>query len=130
EVEQTAANALAKLSVDETVSVGPSGDFATINDALQYLSAKYPLYKKSGYTAKIILLSGFSVKEQVLVSGIDLRWITISSEDEEVQVLSNFLTTRFGQENRYPLFGAKNGAFLPIIDALFNMQTDGDSTPR
>ena len=56
-----------------TVTVGNNGDFSTINDALNYLTTKYPAYKSGGNVkATIKLLSGFAMSEQVLVRGLNL----------------------------------------------------------
>ena len=66
-----------------TVNVGAGQTYTTINQALEYLSGFYPMYKQSGITATINLKAGFVMNEQVLVSGIDLGWITIVGEDAE-----------------------------------------------
>jgi len=116
-----------KRSADITVTVGSGGDYSTINDALAALSAYYPLYVSGGFTAEISLLTGFEMAEQVLVSGIDLSWITITSVDAEVTITRSALTTAF--EGRYPVFGARRGK-LPVISALFNMDTSGTGTDR
>lgn len=110
------------------VTVGSGGDFSTINQALEYLSHYYPLYIKGGFTAEIKLLSGFVMEEQVLVNGIDLLWITITSEAEEVIINRSSLTTEV--ENLYPAFYGTNKAKLPIIGVLFNMNSSGDATSK
>lgn len=114
-------------SADITVTVGSGGDYSTINDALAALSAYYPIYVSGGFTATISLLTGFKMAEQVLVSGIDLSWITITSVDAEVAIDRSALTTIF--DNAYPAFGVKNGC-LPVISALFDMDTSGTATSR
>ena len=68
------------LRMNATVTVGPGGDYSTINDALEYLSEKYyPIYRKFGTVATIELLEGFYMQEQVLVNDTDLGWIHIIS---------------------------------------------------
>ena len=114
-------------SADITVTVGSGGDYSTINDALAALSAYYPLYVSGGFTAKISLLSGFVMAEQVLVSGIDLSWITITSVDAEVTITRSALTVSFG--STYPAFGVIRGR-LPVIGALFSMDSSGTATNR
>lgn len=113
-----------KISADLTVTVGGGGDYATINEALEYLSTHYPTYKESGFTAEIRLLTGFTMAEQVLVEGIDLGWITITADDAVVSIDDTALTTAFGYPEGwwdfYPAFGVRNGA-LPVIGALFEM---------
>ncbi len=76
-------DAVTALSTNITVNVGAGQTYTTINQALEYLSGFYPMYKKSGFTATINLKAGFVMAEQVLVSGIDLGWITIVGEDAE-----------------------------------------------
>jgi hypothetical protein len=112
---------------DITVTVGSGGDYSTINDALAALSAYYPLYVSGGFTAEISLLSGFVMAEQVIVSGIDLSWITITSVDAEVMITRSALTTDL--YGRYPVFGVSRGR-LPVIGALFSMDTSGEVTHR
>jgi hypothetical protein len=63
------------------VTVGPSSeaDFATINDALTFLSKHVPVYETGVKRATIELETGFIMQEQVLVTDQDLGWITIRS---------------------------------------------------
>lgn len=110
-----------------TVTVGSGGDYETINDALAALSAYYPLYVSGGFTAEISLLTGFEMAEQVLVSGIDLSWITITAVDASTTITRSALTVSFG--GTYPAFGVIGGR-LPIIGALFSMDTSGTATDR
>lgn len=118
------------INTDITVTVGAGGDYATINDALAYLSQYYPLYVKSGFTAEIKLLSGFVMAEQVLVRSIDLAWITITSEDAEVVIDRSALTENMGAVvGSYPAFGVTCGAG-PSIGALFVMDTRGPGLYR
>lgn len=119
------------ISADITVTVGSGGDYPTINAALEALSRKYPLYKKSGHTVEVKLLSGFVMQEQVFVVGLDLGWITITSEAAEVTISREALTeiepsgrTVGHQWGGRPAFSVFNGT-LPVIDVLFNMDTSG-----
>ena len=114
-----------KKGTDITVTVGSGGDYSTINDALAALSAYYPLYVSGGFTAEISLLSGFVMAEQVIVSGIDLSWITITSVDAEVVIAKSALATAVGEI--YPAFCVDRGA-LPAIGALFSMDTSGTAS--
>lgn len=111
------------ISSSITVTVGSGGNYATINDALNYASRYYPLYVKSGIAVTIRLLSGFVMTEQIIVNGIDLGWITISSNDATVTINRASLTTSLA--SYYPAFGATNGGTLPIINTLFVMNTTG-----
>jgi hypothetical protein len=105
----------------ETVYVGTGEKFTTINSALKYLSTKYPMYKSGGIIATIILRSGFIMKEQVIVNGVDLGWITIESEDATVTVDKTYITTALFDIP--PTFGAIQNATLPTIGALFKYAT-------
>jgi hypothetical protein len=104
-------------STNITVDVGAGQTYTTINQALEYLSGFYPMYKQSGITATINLKAGFVMAEQVLVSGIDLGWITIIGDDTETTIDHTALTTAF--EGQYPAFGVNRGGTLPVIGQMF-----------
>ena len=110
-------------STNITVNVGAGQTYTTINQALEYLSGFYPMYKKSGVTATINLKAGFVMAEQVLVSGIDLGWITIAGEDAETIITHTALTTAFNGTN-YPAFGVNKGGTSPIIGQLFRFNVE------
>ena len=112
-----------KKSTDITVNVGTGQTYTTINQALEYLSGFYPMYKKSGVIATINLKAGFVMTEQVLVSGIDLGWITIVGEDAETIITHTALTTAFNGTN-YPVFGVDKSGTSPIIGQLFSFNVE------
>ena len=116
--------------VPVTISVGPTGHYATINEALEYATRTYyPVYLRGDQPRVVInLLSDFVMAEQVLVNGLDLAWITITGDSAETIIQRSALTTYFG--TGYPAFGAINGGFLPIISQLFNMDTSGTKDDR
>ena len=119
----TSDNTTAKLnSTNITVNVGAGQTYTTINQALEYLSGFYPMYKQSGVTATINLKAGFVMEEQVLVSGIDLGWITIVGEDAETIITHTVLTTKFNGD--YPVFGVDKGGTSPIIGQLFRFNVE------
>ena len=109
-------------STNITVNVGVGQTYTTINQALEYLSGFYPMYKKSGITATINLKAGFVMAEQVLVSGIDLGWITIVGEDAETIITHTALTTAFN--GSYPAFGVDKGGTSPVIGQLFRFNVE------
>src|SRR5690554_165190 len=117
------------LEADTVVTVGSNGDFGTISMALTMFTRTFPYYVQNGLKAEIRLLSGFVMEEQVLIKGLDMGWITITSEDAEVMVNRSALTTPF-TGNVYPLFGAEENAVLPVIDVLFNMDNSGTASGR
>ena len=112
-----------KQDANITVNVGAGQTYTTINQALEYLSGFYPMYKKSGVTATINLKAGFIMAEQVLVSGIDLGWITIVGEDAETIITHTALTTAFGGDN-YPAFGVDKSGTSPVIGQLFRFNVE------
>ena len=109
-------------STNITVNVGAGQTYTTINQALEYLSGFYPMYKKSGVTATINLKAGFIMAEQVLVSGIDLGWITIVGENAETIITHTALTTSFN--TAYPVFGVDKGGASPVIGQLFRFNVE------
>ena len=111
-----------KQETNITVNVGAGQTYTTINQALEYLSGFYPIYKKSGVTATINLKAGFVMAEQVLVSGIDLGWITIVGEDAETIITHTALTTAFN--GHYPAFGVDKGGTSPVIGQLFRFNVE------
>ncbi len=110
-------------STNITVNVGAGQTYTTINQALEYLSGFYPMYKKSGVTATINLKAGFVMAEQVLVSGIDLGWITIVGEDAETIITHTALITAFNGTH-YPAFGVDKGGTSPVIGQLFRFNVE------
>jgi hypothetical protein len=114
-----------ELASDITVTVGSGGQFTTINAALAYLvQTYYPVYLSTGSVpqATISLVPGFVMAEQVLITGLDLSWITITGVDAETMITRSALTRPFG--GRYPAFSAVRGT-LPVIGQLFNMDASG-----
>jgi hypothetical protein len=105
------------MTSDITVTVGSGGDFGTINDAINYLVNNFlpPCYRTNSGTpkAKIRILSGTTIAENIVVDGLDLSWITIESVDNTVTVNSTALSGTF-------IVGS-NGARLPKINVFFNM---------
>lgn len=146
--DKFAAGYIKTIDSDVVITVGPSGDYNSINEALEHASLYYPRYKKEGLMVEIRLLSGFVMKEQVLIENIDLGYIIITSEDDEVTISRQHLTKHFAEqpsnltdETNYqdpdevhvfnvPAFGANNNATLPIINVLFNMDDTGDYEGR
>ncbi len=120
----------APITDNITVTVGSGGQFSTINAALAYLTARYPIYKSGGgITATVQLLTGFVMAEQVIVSGIDLGWVTITSVDATVSITRSALTIATSDLS-CPAFSVLKGGTLPIIGALFSMDTSGSSANR
>jgi hypothetical protein len=111
------------LTSNLTVTVGSTGDFPTINSALDYLQYFKPL---DGVNATITLKAGFVMAEQVFVIRQDLGWITIQGEDAQTTIRRSALTNVPEGTTSRPAFYANNGC-LPTIKQLFNMDTTGVS---
>ena len=108
---------------DEVVTVGTGGHFATINEALAALSVRHMRYAEGGRTVEIRLLSGFVMAERVYVRGVDLSWITITSEDAEVTVRRSAIPA---SADNCAFLAADHGT-LPIIGTIFVMDDSGTS---
>jgi|GEM_PF-2606744 len=122
---------LMRLKAASLVTVGPTGDFPTINDALTALSERRPAYVQGGFTTELRLQAGFVMREQVKVRSVNLSWITITSIDAEVQIDRSYLTQPSGfAEAFYPAFAAFDGGYLPTIGVLFTMMATGTATGR
>jgi hypothetical protein len=114
-----------RMTGDITVTVGSGGDFSTINDALSYLVNNFfpGYYPNTRATkAKIRILSGTTINEQILIDGIDLSWITIESDDSTVPVNTNNFVR--APDLIRPFILGVNGARIPIINVLFNITTN------
>ncbi|MEC0304950.1 right-handed parallel beta-helix repeat-containing protein [Terribacillus saccharophilus] len=106
---------------ENKILVGPTGDFPTINMAIDNL-------KKQGIVtdrSKVIieLQQDFIMKEQVHVDSTDLGWITITSIKSPV-LIDRKSITKVLIESRKPAFYGSNGAVLPKIGCQFRY-TDG-----
>jgi hypothetical protein len=132
-VDAINADELSIVDDDATFTVGAGGDFSSINGALETLSRKRTEFSSDGVRVELRLLGGFTMTEQVFVEdGLDLRWIRLTAEDSEVPIDRSALSEAFFDyhRDRYPAFGAKNCAGLPVIDALFRMDSSGPGGGR
>jgi len=109
------------------ITVGGAGDYATINEAIAFLSDRRARYVEGQSTspATINLLTGFIMAEQVFVVGMNLGWITITSVDAEVTIARSALVDSIGNvDASRPAFGGIS-CTMPTIDALFTMDSSG-----
>jgi hypothetical protein len=98
-------------NTDRTVTVGPTGDYATINLALEALSRVVPAYKSEGFEAVIAPEAGYVDDGGIEIVGVDLSWITIrdsGSFDWDVSAGADYFMT------------LSTGANGPKIDASIN----------
>lgn len=108
-------------SASFTLTVGASGQFATINAAIEAAQGMKPRFKKGNTQCIISLKSGFVMQEQILLDGgIDLGWIRITAEDATVTIDETYITAALSvNDSIYPAFGAKNNSVLPTIGCQF-----------
>lgn len=127
-VDAAMASSIKPLQGTATYTVGPGGNFETINEALTFVR-NYAPNNRNGGSAYIILtlLSGFVVQEQISLNyGTDLSYVVINAEDDVVYVDCAYLNTVYW--SRKGLFTASNQARLPAIACLFEMMPEGRDT--
>lgn len=110
------------------ITVGPTGEYQTINAALESLSRYYPRYHLiNPVRVTITLETGFIMAEQIICDGIDLSWITITSADSVVPVTEAAITKVVGADDSYfsvtPVIAAIKGGMSPYIDVVFRYNT-------
>lgn len=110
-----------------TFTIGEGGDYPNLNAAVDSLSEKI-VANRGQITWKI--LSGFELKEQVFMEGLNLSYVTITSEDETVVVDTRYLNNHVNVEispeyTVTPIFYCKNGN-LPNIATVFDLCNCGD----
>ena len=113
----------------KVVTVGRKGDFISLNEALFYVSQFYPAYRSGGIPCEVRILSGTVIQEQIAVRQMDLRHVTITSEDPVVTVSSkdwdeNSLNY-YDLQGDVAFLGGENGAGLPTIGTLFKLEETG-----
>ena len=120
---------VSNLFTDTKVTVGESGDYKTINEALEYITMFYPIYKSKGIECVIEIQQGTIINEQIFIEKIDLSYITITTNDEnnavKVDVTDWTGVTHDTRGNR-PFFSAENGGRLPAIKCLFSCITPSE----
>lgn len=106
------------------LNVGDNEEFKTLNSAL-VTATKYTSRQLEEKQKIVILLkSGFVLKEQILVDGLNLGHIKLKSEDPEVVISREHIIEDYGLGYR-PVFYFTNNATSFIIDVLFNMNNTG-----
>lgn len=113
----------------ETLTVGSGGNYSTLGEALEYLSAVKKMYNATeGDTgtniyARVELQSDYTMSEQITVIDQDLSWVRIDSElDATVTIDRASISTTF--EGQKAAFQARNGK-LPVFNCPFSMNTTG-----
>ena len=104
------------------LTVGPGGDFLTVNQALTAASRMSRRdYYKGGLDVEIRLLTGFVMAEQIFIIGLDLGFTVIKSEATSVPVDPAGISQElFALENCRPIFAGSGRAVLPTIGCIFD----------
>lgn len=135
------------LDADVLVTVGNGGDFETINQAITYLvnnfgrkkhkigdSTHSSRYTPDSLSATIKLLSGFVMREQVILRQTKLGWINLIAEDDEVIINRAALTRTAYFEGTtsamYPAFYAGDNSEQVLLACKFKMDDTGEGTNR
>jgi len=110
-----------------TLTVGSTGDFATINDALRQADKMRPAFKANAGRVQIKLLAGFVMAEQVMLRGKDFSFVTITGDDASTNIDAAALTAVFSSGEGATSQAAFNydGCFGPVIGQLFDMNSSG-----
>ncbi len=113
---------------DFEITVGASGDFSTMNEAISQAIKMNNQHGLGSVSAKIKLLAGFIMEEQVFVYGQDLSWIEIYGEDSDTKCDPAFLVSSFTDvlgagidTSAHAAFAVDSGA-LPRLNQLFDME--------
>lgn len=111
-------SALTALKTPFTLTVGAGGDFATLREAVEEASAYIPAQDSvTNFKIVLMILSGYVQEEQIVISGRDLSFVEIRSEDAEVSVDASVFNTEWTEDD-YALFYVRSGA-LPVIRTVF-----------
>lgn len=106
-------NANIGSNFDRSVTVGPGGDFSSINLALESLSRTVPAYKSGGFNATIIIDQSYVLNEQIIIDGLNLGWITLEIEKSGAFFAGPLqVSASFG----LPIFVCRNSATSPLIN--------------
>lgn len=104
-----------------TISVGSTGNFSNINDALIAAYKMRPVYNDGNSRCVITLLSGFVMNEQVILKGgEDFSWLEINAQDEITRIEHSAITQYLSElDDSRPAFGARDNSKLPVIGCKF-----------
>lgn len=98
------------------VTVGPGGDFTDLPQALAHMAGFTPATSSDTLELGIVeILSGHECALPVHMSGVNLSWVTIISQDAEVPVLNTAYATTYGGNSEFAfmyLFNARGPRIL------------------
>jgi len=107
------------------ITVGDGGQFSYLSDAIQYAILFKPAGKEP--QVSILLKSGFLISEQIDFKNVDLSFITILSEDQEVLIKRDALVVKVGRW--FSAFRFENSK-APNINTLFDMDKKGSAIEK
>lgn len=119
--------------VVRTVTVGDSGDYLTVNDAIFANARLKPPVNKVRNLVEVKLLTGFVFSEQLIIYNTDLSHIVITSEDPIVKISRAALndpSLSYLAKSNFPAFGIMENSTGPTIDVLFDMDDTGEQLNR
>lgn len=116
-----------KVTASATYTVGATGDYATVEAALIALAHRRVHYTQAGIEVTLELQNGYVFTKPIIVRGLNLGWIKITAAGT---VTINRASLTVPVSGYYPAFAALNGAVLPKIAAVFQINTSGSSTSR
>jgi hypothetical protein len=86
--ENVSANALRTLDGLLEITVGATGDFPDLADAIAFLGRFAPVATvNQEVLARVTILAGHQIAKPVIQVGTNLGWVEVVSQDEEVPVL-------------------------------------------
>lgn len=104
-------------TTNRTVTVGSTGDYPDLVSALNDLSKVLPSFKNGGISAIIEFQPGHEETDQITISGIDLGWITLKSQGDDLIVNTS---------TKLPFWmRGVDGATLPRIDTSITLLGSG-----
>lgn len=119
-----------KILLSETLNftVGTGGDFATIQEGLNYCTTRLNAWNGK---VNLNLVAGFVMKEQVLVQNRDLSFVTINRADttHTIDVTSLTKTYAINQSPEFSVTPAFTGlsARMPKLNVQFKMSSKSGS---
>lgn len=99
-----------------SVTVGAGGDFPDLADALGYLTQFVPLSNTDTVFATVRILSGHSIAKPIVLSGVQLAWVRVVSDDMQVPVLNSAYAPEFeGTPAYYAFFNCLNAGAPQLV---------------
>jgi hypothetical protein len=110
------------------LSVGPGGQFATLNDALAAASTMRPRHVGNAEANGVVVRieRGFVVREQVALNAADMSHVRITGEGRVPVDTTGFVRSE-DDRGSAPLFDIQRGSEAPVIDVIFEQVAGGNA---